>query len=81
MRLSVIAPSLRNSHRLGLCIASIADQWGDVDHIVQNAKSDKDILEWLLAFFRHSFIQRREVFFNSIRKFEFLPPHKPEFKS
>ena len=50
MRISVITPSYRNSERLKLCIASVADQEGvEVEHIVQDAGSDDGTLGWLLA--------------------------------
>jgi len=47
MRLSVITPSFRNSGWLKLCIASVADQGGDVEHIVQDGGSDDGTLDWL----------------------------------
>lgn len=48
MRISVITPSFRNSERLKLCIASVADQEGvEVEHIVQDAGSDDGTLDWL----------------------------------
>jgi glycosyltransferase involved in cell wall biosynthesis len=50
MRISVITPSYRNSERLKLCVASVADQEGvEVEHIVQDAGSDDGTLDWLLA--------------------------------
>lgn len=50
MRISVITPSYRNSERLKLCIASVADQEGvEVEHIVQDAGSDDGTLDWLLS--------------------------------
>jgi glycosyltransferase involved in cell wall biosynthesis len=47
MRFSVITPSFRNSNWLKLCIASVADQQVDVEHIVQDAVSDDGTLDWL----------------------------------
>lgn len=47
MRVSVITPSFRNSEWLKLCIASVADQGGDVEHLVQDAGSDDGTLDWL----------------------------------
>ena len=47
MRFSVITPSFKNSRWLKLCIASVADQDADVEHIVQDAGSDDGTLEWL----------------------------------
>jgi glycosyltransferase involved in cell wall biosynthesis len=48
MRVSIITPSFRNSDWLRLCIASVADQGVDVEHIIQDAGSDDGTLEWLL---------------------------------
>jgi len=47
VRISVVTPSRRNSNWLKLCIASVADQGGDVEHIVQDAGSDDGTLDWL----------------------------------
>ena len=47
MRFSVVTPSFRNSAWLKLCIASVADQGGELEHIVQDAGSDDGTLDWL----------------------------------
>ncbi len=47
MRISIITPSFRQSNWLKLCIASVADQGLDVEHIVQDAGSDDGTLDWL----------------------------------
>jgi glycosyltransferase involved in cell wall biosynthesis len=47
MSISVITPSYRNSDWLKLCIASVADQGVEVEHIVQDAGSDDGTLDWL----------------------------------
>lgn len=47
VRVSVVTPSFRSSRWLALCIASVADQGVDVEHIVQDAGSDDGTLEWL----------------------------------
>jgi hypothetical protein len=44
---SIVTPSYRGSPWLGLCIASVADQGVEVEHIVQDAGSDDGTLEWL----------------------------------
>jgi len=44
---SVITPSFRSGEWLKLCIASVADQQVDLEHIVQDAGSDDGTLEWL----------------------------------
>jgi glycosyltransferase involved in cell wall biosynthesis len=47
VRFSVITPSFRNSNWLKLCIASVADQGVELEHIVQDAVSDDGTLDWL----------------------------------
>ena len=47
MRFSVITPSFRSSQWLRLCIASVADQGVEVEHLVQDAGSDDGTLDWL----------------------------------
>ncbi len=47
MRFSIVTPSYRRSAWLKLCIASVADQPGAVEHIVQDAGSDDGTLDWL----------------------------------
>ncbi len=48
MKFSIITPSFRNSNWLKLCIASVADQGEQVEHIVQDAGSDDGTQDWLL---------------------------------
>src|SRR5262245_57026405 len=47
MRFSVITPSFNPSPWLRLCVASVADQNVDVEHIVQDAGSSDGTLDWL----------------------------------
>jgi glycosyltransferase involved in cell wall biosynthesis len=47
MRISVITPSFRSSAWLKLCIASVADQGVDVEHIVQDSCSNDGTQDWL----------------------------------
>lgn len=47
VRISIVTPSYRRSTWLKLCIASVADQGGEVEHIVQDAGSDDGTLAWL----------------------------------
>ncbi|HMJ89232.1 MAG TPA: glycosyltransferase family 2 protein [Candidatus Acidoferrum sp.] len=47
MRFSIITPSFRNSDWLRLCVASVADQNVEHEHIVQDAGSDDGTLNWL----------------------------------
>ena len=47
MQFSIITPSFRNSDWLKLCVASVADQGVEVEHIVQDSCSDDGTQEWL----------------------------------
>jgi glycosyltransferase involved in cell wall biosynthesis len=49
MRFSVVTPSFRQSEWLKLCVASVADQGVEVEHLVQDACSDDGTLDWLLT--------------------------------
>ena len=49
MRYSIITPSFRSSAWLKLCIASVADQGVDLEHIVQDSLSDDGTLDWLMS--------------------------------
>jgi glycosyltransferase involved in cell wall biosynthesis len=49
LRFSVVTPSFRQSQWLKLCVASVADQGVEVEHIVQDACSDDGTLDWLLT--------------------------------
>jgi glycosyltransferase involved in cell wall biosynthesis len=48
VRFSIVTPSYRNSAWLKLCVASVADQQAEVEHIVQDAGSDDGTLDWLM---------------------------------
>jgi len=47
VRFSIVTPSFRASEWLKLCLASVADQGVDSEHIVQDAGSDDGTLDWL----------------------------------
>ena len=47
MRFSIITPSFRNSNWLKRCVASVADQEVEHEHIVQDSCSDDGTQEWL----------------------------------
>jgi glycosyltransferase involved in cell wall biosynthesis len=47
MRFSIITPSFNPSPWLNLCIASVADQRVELEHIVQDAGSTDGTLDWL----------------------------------
>jgi glycosyltransferase involved in cell wall biosynthesis len=49
MRFSIITPSFRSSAWLKLCIASVADQGVELEHIVQDSLSDDGTLDWLMS--------------------------------
>ncbi len=48
MRFSIITPSYCNSEWLKLCVASVADQGVEHEHIVQDGDSNDGTLDWLL---------------------------------
>lgn len=48
MRFSIVTPSFQNSNWLKLCIASVADQGVELEHIVQDAGSTDGTLDWLV---------------------------------
>jgi glycosyltransferase involved in cell wall biosynthesis len=69
VRISVVTPSYRNSNWLKLCLASVADQGGDVEHIVQDAGSDDGTLDWL----RHDkrvtvFVEKDQGMYDAINR-------------
>src|SRR5204863_4103038 len=47
MRFSIVTPSFNPSPWLPLCIASVADQGVEIEHIVQDAGSTDGTLDWL----------------------------------
>jgi len=47
MRFTIVTPSFRGGQWLPLCIASVADQSVDHEHIVQDACSDDGTRDWL----------------------------------
>jgi glycosyltransferase involved in cell wall biosynthesis len=47
MQFSIITPSFRSSEWLKLCIASVADQGVEAEHIVQDSCSDDGTQDWL----------------------------------
>lgn len=47
MRVSVVTPSFRGGPWLRLCLASVADQGVEAEHIIQDAGSDDGTLDWL----------------------------------
>jgi len=50
MRFSVVTPSFKQLRWLKLCLSSVADQQGvDVEHIIQDAHSGKELEDWVSA--------------------------------
>jgi len=49
MKVSVVTPSLNQSDWLRLCVASVADQRVDVEHLVQDGGSTDGTLDWLVG--------------------------------
>jgi len=47
VQISIVTPSYRNSEWLKLCVASVADQGVELEHIIQDAGSDDGTLDWL----------------------------------
>jgi glycosyltransferase involved in cell wall biosynthesis len=69
MRFSIITPSFRASRWLKLCIASVADQNQDVEHIVQDACSDDGTADWLLKDPRvKAFIERDKGMYDAVNR-------------
>ena len=69
MKFSIITPSFRNSQWLKLCIASVADQGVEHDHIVQDAGSDDGTLDWLRTDNRvRAFVEKDSGMYDAINR-------------
>ncbi len=69
MRFSIITPSFRSSKWLRLCIASVADQPVELEHIVQDAGSDDGTLEWLAKDSRvKAFVEKDRGMYDAINR-------------
>jgi glycosyltransferase involved in cell wall biosynthesis len=69
VRISIVTPSYRRSAWLKLCIASVADQPVEVEHIVQDAGSDDGTLDWLPADRRvKAFVERDRSMYDGINR-------------
>ena len=69
MRISVITPSFRSSAWLKLCVASVADQQVDAEHIVQDAGSDDGTLDWLLQDVRvRAFVEKDQGMYDAVNR-------------
>jgi len=66
---SVITPNFRSGEWLKLCIASVADQGTDLEHIVQDAGSDDGTLNWLAEERRvKAFIEKDHGMYDAINR-------------
>lgn len=69
VRISVITPSFRSGQWLRLCIASVADQGVEIEHIVQDAGSDDGTLDWLLTDSRvRAFVEKDAGMYDAINR-------------
>ncbi len=69
MRFSIITPSYRASDWLKLCIASVADQPVEREHIVQDAGSDDGTLDWLLKDTRvKAYVEKDQGMYDAINR-------------
>lgn len=69
VRITIVTPSFRNSDWLKLCIASVADQGSDVEHIIQDAGSDDGTLDWLPRDTRvTAFIERDAGMYDAVNR-------------
>jgi len=69
MKFSIVTPSFRNSDWLKLCIASVADQNVEHEHIVQDACSDDGTQQWLPTDSRvQAFIERDAGMYDAINR-------------
>ena len=69
MRVSIVTPSYRSSDWLKLCLASVADQGAEVEHIVQDAGSDDGTLDWLAGDKRAKlFVEKDQGMYDAINR-------------
>jgi hypothetical protein len=69
MKFSIITPSYRNSDWLKLCVASVADQGVEHEHIIQDAGSDDGTLEWLRKDNRvRAFVEKDSGMYDAINR-------------
>lgn len=69
MLFSVVTPSFRNSHWLKLCIASVADQMVQHEHIVQDSCSDDGTGDWLPRDPRvQAFIEKDQGMYDAVNR-------------
>lgn len=69
MRFSIVTPSFGQSQWLRLCVASVADQGVEHEHIVQDAGSTDDTLDWLTTDSRvKAFVEQDNGMYDGINR-------------
>ena len=69
MQFSIITPSFRNSAWLKLCVASVADQPVELEHLVQDSVSDDGTLDWLPQDRRvKAFIEKDQGMYDAVNR-------------
>jgi glycosyltransferase involved in cell wall biosynthesis len=69
MPISIVTPSFRSSAWLKLCIASVADQTVETEHIVQDAGSDDGTLDWLPQDRRvRAFVEKDQGMYDAVNR-------------
>lgn len=69
MRFSIVTPSFRSSAWLKLCIASVADQGVEHEHLIQDAGSDDGTLDWLVHDSRvRAFVEKDQGMYDAINR-------------
>jgi glycosyltransferase involved in cell wall biosynthesis len=69
MQYSIVTPSFRSLRWLPLCIASVADQGVEVEHIIQDACSDDGTRELLLGDSRvKAFIEKDQGMYDAVNR-------------
>lgn len=69
MKFSIITPSFRGSNWLKLCVASVADQGVDLEHIVQDSCSDDGTQDWLPRDARvRAFIEKDRGMYDAVNR-------------
>lgn len=69
MRFSIVTPSLGQSQWLRLCVASVADQGVEHEHIVQDAGSQDGTLDWLTTDPRvRAFVEKDEGMYDGVNR-------------
>ena len=69
MLISVVTPSYRSAQWLKLCIASVADQGVDHEHIIQDSCSDDGTLNWLPMDHRvKTFVEKDQGMYDAVNR-------------